>query len=325
MFLKSLFSSSPVTSIFTNFSKPSTPESTCEVATPVSFPLITNVFETLHTTVENVVSSPNTVCNQTVETVQNAVEAVVSVPATVVHSAETLVENVTNLVTQNPVTAVTNDIAIMLSGPAVIQEGVGEVLQGVHAVAEGILATTGLQPVFSLIDEPIIHPLLWSPLAALTGVPVDEHPAELTSADGFIEQILTGPTVIQHGLGTVLEGVHGVAEGLLATTGLQPIFSVIDEPIIHPLLWEPLGVITDSPVADHPDSLDVAMGATLSGTIDGLFDNCQVTAFLPEVVDNVFSDCNPIATVTTVVDTLLQHCPIVHCLDVLCPSPVVPS
>jgi hypothetical protein len=55
----------------------------------------------------------------------------------------------------------------------------GDYAKGLHAIAEITISTLGLQPIFSIIDKPIIHPLLWSPLSLITGVDVDSHPAGL--------------------------------------------------------------------------------------------------------------------------------------------------
>lgn len=55
----------------------------------------------------------------------------------------------------------------------------GTMAQGLHALAEITISLLGLQPIFSIIDKPVIHPLLWEPLSMLTGVDVDAHPAGL--------------------------------------------------------------------------------------------------------------------------------------------------
>jgi len=55
----------------------------------------------------------------------------------------------------------------------------GDYAKGLHAIAEITISTLGLQPVFSIIDKPVIHPLLWTPLSLITGVDVDSHPAGL--------------------------------------------------------------------------------------------------------------------------------------------------
>ncbi|MCL2161846.1 MAG: hypothetical protein FWH56_08215 [Betaproteobacteria bacterium] len=93
--------------------------------------------------------------------------------------------------------------------------GIGTVLKGVHTVAEGLLSTLALQPIFSVIDEPIIHPLLWSPLGFLTGVPVAEHPDRLGSTDNVFEQIVQGPGIILEGVGTILQGIVTPVLGLV--------------------------------------------------------------------------------------------------------------
>jgi len=49
-----------------------------------------------------------------------------------------------------------------------------------HYTAEMLISTVQLQPIFGLIDEPIIHPILWGLIDDLTGgCGVDTHPAEL--------------------------------------------------------------------------------------------------------------------------------------------------
>ncbi|WP_373357991.1 hypothetical protein ACEN3H_14840 [Acinetobacter lactucae] len=219
------------------------------------------------------------IISSAIKVATNITEVVLTAPETAVNSVGTVVNNTVNLITENPLTTISNDIATMITGPTVIQEAIGIELQGVHAVAEGLLASIGLQPIFSLIDEPLIHPLLWEPLGNLTNVPVEQHPTELTSATSLLDQILEGPVIVQEGIGTMLEGLHGIAEGILATTGLQPIFSVIDEPIIHPLFWEPLGILTNTPVATHPDSLADATQATLPD----LFSDLLQQAVIPYV------------------------------------------
>lgn len=55
----------------------------------------------------------------------------------------------------------------------------GYAAMGIHYAAEETIAATGLQPIFSTFDKPIIHPLLWTPIAQVTGVAVDSHPAGL--------------------------------------------------------------------------------------------------------------------------------------------------
>lgn len=57
-----------------------------------------------------------------------------------------------------------------------------EAAKTLHWTAEWVLKALWLQPVFSLIDKPIIHPLLWKPIDFLTGgCGVDSHPEGLTS------------------------------------------------------------------------------------------------------------------------------------------------
>jgi hypothetical protein len=60
--------------------------------------------------------------------------------------------------------------------PKNILGGFGEVAKGLHATAETLISASGLAPIFQTFDKPVIHPLLWSPIAKLTGVDVDSHP-----------------------------------------------------------------------------------------------------------------------------------------------------
>ena len=53
----------------------------------------------------------------------------------------------------------------------------GGVAQGTHHLAERIIDFSGLGPVFGpLVDDTIIHPLLWDPLSMITGTDVSKHP-----------------------------------------------------------------------------------------------------------------------------------------------------
>ena len=54
---------------------------------------------------------------------------------------------------------------------------VGGIAQGAHGLAENLINATGLGGIFGpLIDDPIIHPLLWDPISMLTGFDVSKHP-----------------------------------------------------------------------------------------------------------------------------------------------------
>ncbi len=68
--------------------------------------------------------------------------------------------------------------------PAVATVGFGslcEATKTLHWTAEWVLDALGLQPIFGLIDKPIIHPILWSPLNLVTGgCGVDSHPPGLS-------------------------------------------------------------------------------------------------------------------------------------------------
>ncbi len=50
-----------------------------------------------------------------------------------------------------------------------------------HYTAEMLVDAVGLQPVLSIIDKPIIHPLVWGPLDSLLGpCGGTDHPEELS-------------------------------------------------------------------------------------------------------------------------------------------------
>lgn len=53
----------------------------------------------------------------------------------------------------------------------------GGVAQGTHHLAERVIDFSGLGPVFGpLVDDTLIHPLLWDPISMATGVDVSKHP-----------------------------------------------------------------------------------------------------------------------------------------------------
>lgn len=57
---------------------------------------------------------------------------------------------------------------------------VGSAAQGLHGIAEEIINATGLGGIFGpLIDDPIIHPLLWDPISLITGYDVSKHPSNV--------------------------------------------------------------------------------------------------------------------------------------------------
>lgn len=60
--------------------------------------------------------------------------------------------------------------------PKKVLNAAGHVAEGVHWGAEELISASGLGPIFEIFDKPIIHNLLWSPIARLTGAPVDSHP-----------------------------------------------------------------------------------------------------------------------------------------------------
>ena len=64
----------------------------------------------------------------------------------------------------------------MNDAPKKLLKAVGHVAKGVHWSAEELISAAGLNPLFALVDKPIVHALLWKPIARITGVSVDEHP-----------------------------------------------------------------------------------------------------------------------------------------------------
>ena len=66
-------------------------------------------------------------------------------------------------------------------------------------------------------------------------------------------------------LGEMARGLHSVAEGFVIGTGSDPWFGPIDEAIIHPLLWEPLSMITGEDVSAHPEGLSNVEGRPNEG------------------------------------------------------------
>ncbi|RQH06977.1 hypothetical protein [Paraburkholderia dinghuensis] len=57
-----------------------------------------------------------------------------------------------------------------------LKNAIGYAAEGLHWGAENLISASGLGPIFQTFDKPVIHNLLWSPIARLTGVPVDSHP-----------------------------------------------------------------------------------------------------------------------------------------------------
>ena len=53
-------------------------------------------------------------------------------------------------------------------------------------------------------------------------------------------------------LGGLATGVHHTAENLIAATGLGSLFAPIDDAIIHPILWDPISMVTGYDVSSHP-------------------------------------------------------------------------
>jgi hypothetical protein len=61
---------------------------------------------------------------------------------------------------------------------AAVGTAAGGLAQGAHHLAENTISFTGAGSLFGpLVDDPIIHPLLWDPLSTITGVDVSKHPA----------------------------------------------------------------------------------------------------------------------------------------------------
>lgn len=51
------------------------------------------------------------------------------------------------------------------------------VAQEVYGIAEKVIQTTGLGSIFGpLVDDPIVHPLLWDLVSRLMGYDVSKHP-----------------------------------------------------------------------------------------------------------------------------------------------------
>jgi hypothetical protein len=57
-----------------------------------------------------------------------------------------------------------------------VLSAIGSLAQGAHWAAENLIKASGLGPVFQTFDKPIVHSLWWSPIARMTGTPVDSHP-----------------------------------------------------------------------------------------------------------------------------------------------------
>ncbi len=63
------------------------------------------------------------------------------------------------------------------TGNGVLGAVVGSAAGEVHALAEEVIAATGLGSLFAPIDAAVIHPILWDPISLLTGYDVSKHPA----------------------------------------------------------------------------------------------------------------------------------------------------
>ncbi|HTH60940.1 MAG TPA: hypothetical protein VL689_12390 [Paraburkholderia sp.] len=57
-----------------------------------------------------------------------------------------------------------------------VLSAIGSLAQGAHWAAENLIKASGLGPIFQTFDKPIVHSLWWSPIARMTGTPVDSHP-----------------------------------------------------------------------------------------------------------------------------------------------------
>ncbi len=63
------------------------------------------------------------------------------------------------------------------TGNGVLGSVVGSAAGEVHALAEEVIAATGLGSLFAPIDAAVVHPILWDPISLLTGYDVSKHPA----------------------------------------------------------------------------------------------------------------------------------------------------
>lgn len=72
---------------------------------------------------------------------------------------------------------------------------------------------------------------------------------------GMQSQAGQGYGVLGSVLGGVATGVHHTAENLISATGLGGLFAPIDDAIIHPILWDPISMLTGYDVSSHPSGV----------------------------------------------------------------------
>ncbi len=53
-------------------------------------------------------------------------------------------------------------------------------------------------------------------------------------------------------VGGLAQGVHHTAENVIASTGLGSVFAPVDAAVIHPVLWDPISLVTGVDVSSHP-------------------------------------------------------------------------
>ena len=65
------------------------------------------------------------------------------------------------------------------------------------------------------------------------------------------------PESLGQPLGMAAQGVHGLAEKAIQATGLGSVFGpLVADPIIHPLLWDPISMLTGYDVSKHPGGVE---------------------------------------------------------------------
>ena len=72
---------------------------------------------------------------------------------------------------------------------------------------------------------------------------------------GMQSQAGQGYGVLGSLLGGLATGVHHTAENLISATGLGGLFAPIDDAIIHPILWDPISMLTGYDVSSHPSGV----------------------------------------------------------------------
>lgn len=128
--------------------------------------------------------------------------------------------------------------------------------------------TTGYWPVGNYNSA--LSSIAGNTLSSISGYPSFTYtaptfsytPVELPDASLLIEQSSNQSNQQGNGLfgsllGGLAQGVHSLAEYTVGALGLQSIFGpLVDDPIIHPLLWDPLSRITGYDVSKHPSGVD---------------------------------------------------------------------